>query len=79
MTQTEENALALEYGLVPIPDPRRGDGWCKFVREEWTVWQCRHRGVAGWAAARMTMGHYTQHDYHGTLAAAFEHVQKILA
>jgi hypothetical protein len=40
---------------------------------EWTVWAAGYNGKR-WATAELVNDHYTHHEYHDTLAEAFEHV-----
>jgi hypothetical protein len=44
-----------------------------FKLGEWTVWESMYNGKR-WATAELVNDHYTHHEYHDTLAEAFEHV-----
>jgi len=43
--QDQEKQFALAYGFKPIPDKKRGYGWCKYKKYGWLVyktddWNC---------------------------------------
>lgn len=62
----EENQLAKDYGWAPVPDPYRGDGWCKFSRGDEWVWSVYPK----WIRAKTQDGKYTNHMHYTHLEAA---------
>ncbi len=77
MTQAQEAAIAQTYGATAMLDPHRGDKWCRYRLGDWTIWVSSwHRNGARWATALLVNDHYTEHAYHDTLEAAFQHVQQ---
>jgi hypothetical protein len=79
MTQLEEKALVEKYSrigivITEIEDSYRGEGWNKYLLNEWTIWTC----CLGWAKARLAGGRYVDHTYHNTLEEAFLSAHKSL-
>ena len=56
-----EQELAASFGFTAEPDPKRGYGWCKFVKGDERVWACS----TGWQNARVVNGYYTDHMANG--------------
>lgn len=64
----EENDFAEDLGFKCTPDKNRGHGWCKFTKDNVTVWGCRD----GWCRAELIDNKYENHHYFRTLSQALE-------
>jgi hypothetical protein len=67
-----ERHMATLRGYEALPDPNRGPGWSKFVREDVHVWECLRDGKFHWVCARLEGEVGTDPTYHDRLLDALE-------
>lgn len=74
LTQDEEKRLAKEYGFKCHPDNSRGEGWHKFSKNNFHVWQTRD---FHWQTAIFDGDNYFKgHGKKETLREAFQNYKK---